>query len=404
MHILFATLTKMDRSRGDAVHVAELARALSAQGERVTVIGLGSSQHALGGAAYINAGNVAAGPAPLRRLSSLLVFVRACVRTLRLQRQADVLYSRHALLAGTVACLAPGTKTPMVYEANSLLLDEKALLSPTLLGRLSGRILQGMEKLTVRRAKAVVCVTEGIRRILAEEYGTPAERLHVVSNGVNLELFTPAADPEQQQRLREALGLDEHDAVILYLGALEPWQDIFTLLRAVAQLEPGARRPVLVIVGDGTTRRGLESEAAHLAGRTRVVFTGTIPHADVPAYIRLADVCAMPFTRTRNERIGLSPMKLFAYLACGKYVVSSRVPGLEFIADEGLGELTPCGDADAMAAALARRLAEPAGRADAERRARDHAEQHCGWERAAREVLEVCRTALGNRDVQAGSR
>ena len=42
----------------------------------------------------------------------------------------------------------------------------------------------------------------------------------------------------------------------------------------------------------------------------------------------MADVCVAPFIRVRNERIGLSPLKIYEYLACGKPVVASDIKGI----------------------------------------------------------------------------
>ena len=50
----------------------------------------------------------------------------------------------------------------------------------------------------------------------------------------------------------------------------------------------------------------------------KFTFTGRVPYEQVPFYINAADVCVAPFIKERNSRIGLSALKTYEYLACGK--------------------------------------------------------------------------------------
>ncbi len=65
----------------------------------------------------------------------------------------------------------------------------------------------------------------------------------------------------------------------------------------------------------------------------------------VPFLINLADICVAPFISKRNEKTGVSPLKIFEYMACGKPVIASRIKGLEFLEAGRAGRLTEPGDA-----------------------------------------------------------
>ena len=393
MHILFVTLTKLDRNRGDAIHAAELARHLARLGARVTLVGSGVPRFPLEGVTVLDAGPAPRGGPVRRALGFARLVARTFARTLRLGREADVIYTR-AVVLGALLALCP--RRPFVFEANGLQGDEKRMLSRSLWGRIEGGIVRAAEALCARRARGVVCVTPGIRDILAREYGVPADRLAVANNGVNLDLFTPQTDPQGRQALRTSLGLGDRDAAIVFLGALAPWHDVALLIDAVARLELKGRRPVLLVVGDGPPRKALEEQARTLPDPGRVVFAGDVPYAEAPRYLTLADVCALPLTQERNERIGVSPLKLYSYLACGRFTVASRVGGFDFLEERRLGALAPCGDAAAFAAALKAWLEAGADeRRRVEREARRYAEEHGGWDHAARTVLDVCGRAAG---------
>lgn len=162
------------------------------------------------------------------------------------------------------------------------------------------------------------------------------------------------------------------------------------LLEATGKLDIKTKRAVVLIVGDGSQRKELEEQARQLPQRVRVVFAGYVAYRQVPAYICLADVCTMPRTRELNEKTGSSSIKLYAYLACGKPVVASRIPGLEFLEEAKLGTLVTCGDVNGFALALQNWLEGPRDGKALARRIRNYAETHCGWEKTAKSVFEVC--------------
>jgi glycosyltransferase involved in cell wall biosynthesis len=82
-------------------------------------------------------------------------------------------------------------------------------------------------------------------------------------------------------------------------------------------------------VGAGEDQARLEG----LAGQN-VVFTGMQPYSRLPEFIRSSDVCINPFELNGiTEKI--LPTKLFQYLACGKPVVATKLPGtIPFLAGE----------------------------------------------------------------------
>ncbi len=395
MHILYATLIPMDGTGGNTIHVQEVVRELARQHARVTLVASGKPRLPLGDVEFIDIGRLASRRLALQVFTVIPMLIRTAWHVVRLSRRVDVLYSRDNLLGGLLGVLAPLVGLPLVFECNGLKADETRTRGRSVGGRCSRAIANLPERFMARRAAAIVCVTQGIKEILAERYQLPSTKLTVVPNGVNLELFTPDAGIEDEQRLRRSLGLQENDAVVMYLGTLQPWQDLPTLVSAVARMDVPGRRLVLLVVGDGRERTRIAEQAERIADRVRVIFTGAIPYEQVARYVRLADVCSMPFTKERNERIGLSPIKLYAYLACGKPIVASRIHGFEFLEHEALGTLVPCADPDAFAAALETWLTQPGRSRSVAGQARQYAVDHCGWDRTARSVLGVCQAVAG---------
>jgi glycosyltransferase involved in cell wall biosynthesis len=89
-----------------------------------------------------------------------------------------------------------------------------------------------------------------------------------------------------------------------------------------------------------------------------VVFTGRVPHADVGRYYDLIDILAYPRHSMRLTEL-VTPLKPLEAMAQGRIFVASDVGGhKELVRDGETGVLFAAGQADALAAAVLRLLAE----------------------------------------------
>ncbi|MFH1036332.1 MAG: glycosyltransferase [Pseudomonadota bacterium] len=196
---------------------------------------------------------------------------------------------------------------------------------------------------TLCQAQAVVAVSPSLAQAAAE-LGAPPERLHLVPNGVDQELFRPA----DRATARRELGLPLGVPLLLYVGWLVPVKGPEVALKALA-LTPGAHH--LVLVGDGAQRQALQALSRELGLAGRVTWAGTQPHASVARYLAAADALVLP-SRSEGE-----PNAVLEALAAGRPVVASAVGGVPGLVAEGLqGALVPPGDAPALAAAFDRVL------------------------------------------------
>ena len=200
-----------------------------------------------------------------------------------------------------------------------------------------------------RRAEHVVAVSQGARDVLMQAEGIAPERVTVVHNGVDLEQVRDM-DPEAVTAFRARWGLQGR-LVIGTLGALHPRKGHRHFLHALARLRQQVPSVVGVLVGDGPLRPALEDEAKALGIADRVVLTG---YCQTPSLALAAmDVVAHP---SLEEGFGITILEA---LALSKPLVASRVGGIPEIVEDGRsGLLVEPANAEALAAALARLLAD----------------------------------------------
>lgn len=157
--------------------------------------------------------------------------------------------------------------------------------------------------------------------------------------------------------LRKQLQLEPERPVILFASKLQVRKRAADLIEAFQLLEntpSGARRPYLVIVGDGEERAALEAFCAR-SGLMDVRFAGFRNQSELPAFFSLADVFVLP---SRHEPWGLIVNEAMAS-GC-PVIVSSEVGAAADLVTDGVeGFVFPAGDVRALASSLERALEDP---------------------------------------------
>lgn len=184
-----------------------------------------------------------------------------------------------------------------------------------------GRLTHALASFALRRCDRVVVLTEGLSRLVQEEYGVPVNRVALLPSGTDMSMFHPM----EKHRCVQETGLDQTCEYIGFVGSFYRYQGLGTLLEAFERLH--TRRPAvrLLMVGDGEEAAALREAAAHRGMTPWITWTGRVPYARVPMFIGAMDVCVAPFCGDRGET---SPVKIFDYLACGKPVVASAIPSV----------------------------------------------------------------------------
>jgi len=245
------------------------------------------------------------------------------LRYLTLARRAlgasrpDVVYAHFLVPSGLIAALAG--RAPLVVTAHGR--DVRNI------GAIPG--VAAATRLVLRRASAVICVSDYLRRELETKLPEARGKVEVVSSGVDRERFAvtpaPAGPP-----------------AFLCVGALDERKNVVRLADAFGRLDEGT----LTFAGDGPLRPQLE-------GREQVRLLGRVPHDAIPRLLAESRVLVQP---SLVEPLGQA---LLEAMACGRSVVATRIGGPpEFVPPEA-GVLVDPLDVDELARALAQAAVLP---------------------------------------------
>jgi 1,2-diacylglycerol 3-alpha-glucosyltransferase len=262
----------------------------------------------------------------------------------------DVVHVHHPFLSGQLALRYARARGVPVIFTNHTRYDLYAhhYLPSFIPEAVSQTFLQTYLPSFCHRCDLVIAPSPGIAAVL-RELGVAAE-IKVIPNGIDLAPFQALPCT----RTRAEVGLPEHEVVLMYLGRLGPEKNLAFLLRAFAGVAAACPGVVLALVGDGPETDNLRDQAqkAGLAGR--VHFLGQVPHADVPGYLRLADVFV---TASETEA---HPFSLMEAMAAGLPALGIASPGVgDTIVDGQNGSLSSS-DLAVFAAKLVRLVMEPA--------------------------------------------
>jgi glycosyltransferase involved in cell wall biosynthesis len=172
------------------------------------------------------------------------------------------------------------------------------------------RLPRAMIRWAARRAAGMITVARALKDDLVR-IGVPEERIEVLRNGVDLQLFRPV----EREAARARLGISR--TTLLSVGHLIPRKAHDLVIRALGSL-PGMD---LVVIGDGPERDALAALARESRVDDRVRFVGSVPQEELRNYYGAVDALVLASSREGWANVLLESM------ACGTPVVASRAGG-----------------------------------------------------------------------------
>jgi glycosyltransferase involved in cell wall biosynthesis len=237
-----------------------------------------------------------------------------------------------------------------------------------------------MQVWEARDADKVRVVTRQLRDLLVDA-GVPHNKIVHIGNATDILNFQPI----DRQVCRRKLGLGPNDRVVAFVGNLWPAVDLKVAFFALRRLARDGIKVTFLVVGDGVSRPSFEALGREILGTQQDVrWLGVLQPAAVNEVVNAADVAIAPFVARRNEKTGLSPLKLRDYAAAGTPCVATAISGITNLEGEPWIRLAPPGDDEAFADAIKGFLL--ADTTSIRRKARDYAVANFDWSSVAEQV------------------
>lgn len=312
-------------------HVVDLVRGQIGRGHRVGIIADSTTGNARADDIFAElAPQLALGLTriPMRRQLSPLDLPAVLHVTERIRAaNADVIHG-HGAKGGAYARLAmPGRAVVRAYtpHGGSLLLNHD---------NWSGRMYLTLERILLLRPTLYLFESAYSGQIFREKIGRPNGLVRVIHNGVSKAEFEPVS-----------LAPDATD--LIFIGELRPVKGIDVLIDAIASLHAAGRTVTATLVGSGPDEAALKAQVQHLALQHAIRFISAMPARKALA---LGRIMVIP---SRAESL---PYVVLETAAAGKSLITTRVGGIPEIYGPLSDALIEAGNADALAAAIARTM------------------------------------------------
>jgi len=243
--------------------------------------------------------------------------ISAALRGMPLPRPDVIIATSPQLLVGLSGWwLAFSRQIPFVFEVRDLWPESLTAVGVSGENSVLHRSLAKVARFLYDHSSHIVVVTPAFKDRLIEDWRVPAEKISVVENGVETNMFSPEADVDS--KLRRQLGV-EGRFVASYIGTLGNAHGLATLLDAAADLQIRDPKVMFLLVGEGAEKERIKAQA-HTRGLTNIRFFDQQPREKIPQYILASDACLVLLKKNDVFKTVI-PTKLLEFMSCERPVI-----------------------------------------------------------------------------------
>ena len=292
----------------------------------------------------------------------------------------DVIHAHDWLVAYAAKTLKDSFKIPVVSTIHA-----------TESGRNSGihdetqRYINDTEWMLTYESTEVIVNSNFMKSELQRLFGLPFEKINVIPNGVNLNLYNGV---ERDYNFRRQYAAD-NEKIILYVGRLVYEKGIQNLIAAIPKVLNNYHDSKLIIAGKGGMIDELRDEVRRLNIENKVYFTGYLNLTQVTKMYKCADVAVFPSTYEPFGVVALEGM------LSGTPVVVSDVGGLNEIVEHRVnGMKSYAGNPNSIADSILELLFNPELCANVAKAAKAKVKSQYNWNKIAQDTHFIYQKAI----------
>jgi glycosyltransferase involved in cell wall biosynthesis len=209
--------------------------------------------------------------------------------------------------------------------------------------------------------------------------GIDGEKIFTKASGIDIKLFNIKVDKDEAKR---ALGLPLNKKIVMYIGFLDKWKGVETLLKVSHLLDDIQ----VVIIGNGPELSRFKREYPE------AIFTGSLPYRDLPFNQQAADVLVAPNSGgSPMSNLYTSPLKIIAYMASGIPIIASDLPSIREFLNKDNAFLVKPDDSELLALTIKKALVED--NREMTKKAFMYAERS-SWKKRAESIINIIRNLI----------
>jgi len=279
--------------------------------------------------------------------------------------------------------LARSKRAPFIFEVRDLWPESLIAVGVGSDNSLMHRSLAKIAGFLYRKCDRIVVVSPAFKDYLIQHRHAPPEKIFIIENGVEQNLFSPHATND----LRKELGIEDK-FVVCYVGTMGMAHGLETMVEAAARLRDTAPQVLFLLIGEGADKERIKA-MAQSRGLTNLRFIDQQPREKIPAYISASDACLVLLKKTELFKTVI-PTKMLEFMSCARPVILGVDGQARKILEEAqAGIFVEPENAADLAYAVTHLLADAGSRETLGRNGRRHVLQHFSRKHTARAYMEV---------------
>jgi putative colanic acid biosynthesis glycosyltransferase WcaI len=316
--------------------------------------------------------------------------ISAGLRGLALPRPDVIIATSPQLLVAVSGWwLGFARQVPFVFEVRDLWPESLTAVGMGNENSLLHHGLEAVARFLYERSDRIVVVTPAFKQHLIQRWRVPEERISVVENGVEADLFAPQP-PAANLALRQQLGA-EGKFLVCYAGTMGMAHGLETLLDAATRLQAQSPEVMFLLIGEGAEKERIKSRAQD-QGLRNVHFLDQQPREKVPAFISASDVCLVLLKKTDVFKTVI-PTKMLEFMSCSRpVIVGVDGQARQIVEESGGGIVIEPENAAELAQAIHQLAANPAYGAALGQKGREYVLRHFSRRHTAEKYIEILKT------------
>ncbi len=289
--------------------------------------------------------------------------------------------------------LAAIKRVPFVFEVRDLWPESLIAVGVGDGNSLLNRALGKIAGFLYRRSSYIVVVTAAFKTHLIANWNVPPEKIVVVENGVETDMFSP--QPSGAAKKRE-LGA-EGKFLVCYTGTMGLAHGLETLIEAATILKSENPRVQFLLVGEGADKERIVN-LARSQNLTNMTFLDQQPRESVPAFISASDACLVMLKKADLFKTVI-PTKMLEFMSCARPVILAVDGQAREIVDAAhAGIFVEPGNAQQLVQVIQQLAADPTLCASLGQNGREYIVHNFSRQQTARAYLDILRSLSLRRD------
>lgn len=184
------------------------------------------------------------------------------------------------------------------------------------------KLMYVWEKFMYKRAEKIIVLLPNAKEYIKNLGISIDEKIVWIPNGVNLERFDNPVSLSSNFEMNLSAGKNNNKFIVMYTGAHGPANGLDIFIEAATHFQMNDKVIQFYLIGDGIEKEKLQSESKR-RNLKNIYFFPPVSKREIPSLLKYADLLVQSFAPINVFQYGISPNKIFDYLAAGKPIIMS---------------------------------------------------------------------------------